>query len=218
MIIKGHYTENFTVIGNSLVNDVNLSAEDIGLLIYLLSKPHDWVVRRTELQRRFNCGRDRVRRILKELCDARYMRRIEKREMGRYIGAEFIVFPEPQTEFPPPETDNPSPVNPPPDNPPITKEKLLQNKNHNKSADDKFSEFWAAVPKKVAKGAAKTAYRKAIKKASSDIILEGIKRYSKETEFIDQKFVVHPHKWLDQERWSDESPRRRKVSRNALAG
>ena len=64
---------------------------------------------------------------------------------------------------------------------------------------DRFDDFWQQYPKKVAKGAAKTAYGRAVKKASHDEIMAGLARYNP-----DPKFTCNPSTWLSQERWTDE--------------
>ncbi len=50
----------------------NLSYEAVGMLTYLLSKPCDWKVKVSDLQRE-GCGRDKVYRILDELAAAGYV-------------------------------------------------------------------------------------------------------------------------------------------------
>lgn len=62
-----------------------------------------------------------------------------------------------------------------------------------------FDSFWQQYPKKVGKGAAKTAYGRALKKVSHDEIMAGLARYNP-----DPKFTCNPSTWLSQERWTDE--------------
>jgi hypothetical protein len=59
-------TVNYTTIDNR-VFDLRMSVEAIGILFYVLSKPDDWVVRKIEIQNRFNLGKDKLTRIFKEL-------------------------------------------------------------------------------------------------------------------------------------------------------
>lgn len=67
MIIRRKHTANFTTIGNSLFNDERLEADEVGILAYLLSRPHDWEVRRPALQRRWRVGRDSIKRVVHSL-------------------------------------------------------------------------------------------------------------------------------------------------------
>jgi hypothetical protein len=64
MIIRRKHTANFTTIGNALFNDERLAADEVGILAFLLSRPHDWEVRRPALARRWKLGRDSIKRII----------------------------------------------------------------------------------------------------------------------------------------------------------
>ena len=69
-----------------------------------------------------------------------------------------------------------------------------------------FEIWWNEVPRKVGKGQARKAFKTALKKASLEELLAGIRRYAvavrgngKEPEYI-----CHPSTWLNGERWLDE--------------
>lgn len=64
MIIRRRHTANFTTIGNKLFEDDRLAADELGILAFLRSKPHDWEVRRPALMKRFRIGRDALKRIV----------------------------------------------------------------------------------------------------------------------------------------------------------
>jgi hypothetical protein len=66
-----------------------------------------------------------------------------------------------------------------------------------------FEEFWGVYPRKVGKGAARKAYRQALKRASHAEILAGAKRYRPDT-----GFTKHPTTWLNAECWLDEPERK----------
>lgn len=66
-----------------------------------------------------------------------------------------------------------------------------------------FAAFWAAYPRKVGKIAAEKAYRKALKLAGHDELMDGVARYLKsKPPYADW---CHPATWLNQGRWMDES-------------
>jgi hypothetical protein len=65
-----------------------------------------------------------------------------------------------------------------------------------------FEAWWKIYPRHVAKGAARTAYSRARKKAPAPILLAAAKRYASSQP--DPKFTAHPSTWLNQERWLDE--------------
>lgn len=44
-IIRTHREKSFTVIPNEIINDTRLQWQELGLLVYLLSKPADWDIR-----------------------------------------------------------------------------------------------------------------------------------------------------------------------------
>lgn len=91
--------------------DERLSFEARGLLAYLLSKPDDWKLVIADLMRAGHCGRDKVRKILRELEEFRYL---EKHQVqgkdGRFSHIEHWVYERPLTEKP--STVKPSTVNP----------------------------------------------------------------------------------------------------------
>jgi hypothetical protein len=64
MIIRRRHTANFTTISNTLFDDARLKADEVGILAYLLSRPHDWEVRRPALQRRWGIGREAMKRVI----------------------------------------------------------------------------------------------------------------------------------------------------------
>lgn len=74
------------------------------------------------------------------------------------------------------------------------------------SAEADFDIFWQAYPLRVAKGAARRAYRTALGKASAEAILAGAKRYAVAQGGKEAKFVKHPATWLNAECWADAAP------------
>ena len=68
--------------------------------------------------------------------------------------------------------------------------------------EDQFESFWKSYPRRVAKGAARKAWDKAIKKTTLENMLKAITEYvAKKPEKIDFK---HPATWLNGECWDDE--------------
>lgn len=71
--------------------------------------------------------------------------------------------------------------------------------------DDRFDAFWVAYGKKVAKGAAEKAWRRA---ATSEqvvnLIMQAVPRYVASTP--DLQYRKHPATWLNQRCWEDETP------------
>lgn len=68
--------------------------------------------------------------------------------------------------------------------------------------EEQFQAFWVSYPRRVAKGAARKAFDKAIKKTTLEDMLKAITEYvAKKPEKIDFK---HPATWLNGECWHDE--------------
>lgn len=74
-IFRTKAEKEYTTIRNSLVKDKSLSWGARGLLIYLLSKPETWVVRKTDLVAMSPASNHVVARILKELEIVGYIKR-----------------------------------------------------------------------------------------------------------------------------------------------
>jgi len=74
----------------------------------------------------------------------------------------------------------------------------------NKSEPPGFVEFYAAFPRKTARGAALKAYVSALKRAPAAVLLQGAIRYAQERAHEDQNFTKHPATWLTQDCWLDE--------------
>ena len=118
-IIRASQRQRFLVIDQRTVEDTSLSWAARGMLAYLLSRPDNWKVRVTDLQRRGNLGRDGTYKLINELRYAGYMDFQQGRDrQGRIRGGDYIVreipIP-PRPELPdtgPPDLAAPDPVAP----------------------------------------------------------------------------------------------------------
>src|SRR5215203_5277197 len=91
-IIRRRVTHNFTVLTNQVFDDPRLSAEALGVLCYLLSRPDNWHVSTRQLRNRFSVGRDKMLRIMSELIRDGWMQReLLRNEHGVWAGSEYIV-------------------------------------------------------------------------------------------------------------------------------
>ena len=80
---------------NALFSDENLSWEARGLMGYLLSKPDDWQVRLHDLMGRGPAGQHKIRRMLRELEAAGYLRRRRLRGADGTFSWTFTIFEDP---------------------------------------------------------------------------------------------------------------------------
>jgi hypothetical protein len=69
-----------------------------------------------------------------------------------------------------------------------------------------FDEFWEVYPRKVAKGAARQKYVKALKMTTHDEIMAGLDRYVAwlDGQKTQRQYICHASTWLHNERWTDE--------------
>lgn len=75
---------------------------------------------------------------------------------------------------------------------------------HKPVDDTNFVAFWDAYPRKVAKGAARRAWTRAVQHTEPDTIIEGARRYRDDPN-REASFTAHPATWLNGERWLDEA-------------
>lgn len=57
----------FTQIDNEPINDPDLRFEDIGLLVYVMSKPDTWTIYKSNLESSHGNGRESIRSIFGRL-------------------------------------------------------------------------------------------------------------------------------------------------------
>lgn len=94
MIIKQRLTKNYTVLPNDLLHDPDLSLDAITVLSRLLSLPPDWTVCLQDLRRRWKCGLERLKRIMRELIAAGWVQRLPPRKLsnGAWSAGDYRVF------------------------------------------------------------------------------------------------------------------------------
>lgn len=72
--------------------------------------------------------------------------------------------------------------------------------------DPDFAAFWDAYPRKVAKGAARQAWRTAVKKTDPKTVILAAERYRDDrTRPADITKTAHASTWLNAERWLDQT-------------
>jgi len=86
---------------------------------------------------------------------------------------------------------------------PITRSSKRQNLASAIADTRAFDSFWETYPVKTGKGAARTAWNKALKKADAATILAGLASHLPAWAEQEQRFIPAPKKWLEEERWDD---------------
>lgn len=105
MIIRTKRNGRYTTVSNSVIDNLDISYEVLGLWLYLMSKPDNWQVRMKDLQSRLSArqkgderqtyGRDAMQRMLKDM-KAAGLASIEyvQDESGIMSGREWVVYDE----------------------------------------------------------------------------------------------------------------------------
>ena len=211
-LIRGHHSfdDHFTQIPNDWLRDKTISLGAKGLLAQLLSHAPGWRISQESLARDNGVGRDAIRTLINELLEAGYLARSEARERNEkgYLGGYTYTTAEPTQD------------NPTQDNPlhkkTITKNKEIKN-NERIYSDSQFEEFWNHYPKKVDKGAALRAFRKAAKTEDVALIINGAEKYAKDPNLPEKQFIKNPATWLNAEAWNNGPlPARKKTDWKAL--
>jgi len=87
----------YVVVGKSVTDNAELTWEARGLLVFLLGKPDNWQVNTGYLEGQSPAGRDKTRRILRELQTAGYLTRTKRQdEQGRWVW-ESVIYETPRT-------------------------------------------------------------------------------------------------------------------------
>ena len=213
-LIRGHHSfdDHFTQIPNDWLRDKTISLGAKGLLAQLLSHAPGWRISQESLARDNGIGRDAIRTLINELLNAGYLMRSEDRERTEkgYLGGYTYTTQDPTQDNP--TQDNPLHKNN------IIKNKILKNNERIYSdSENEFESFWSHYPKKVDKGAAVRAFRKALKTYPATQIIEGAKRYAEDPNLPEKQFIKNPATWLNAESWNNGPlPARKKTDRKAL--
>ena len=98
----------------------------------------------------------------------------------------------------------------------VTKEEVTTREGKNspsprKRGDDdspEFTRFWDIYPRKVGKGAARTAWARATRKTAPEVITEAAHAHARTwaSAATEARFIPHPASWLNAERWNDTLP------------
>lgn len=69
-----------------------------------------------------------------------------------------------------------------------------------------FESFWQSYPRRIGKGAARTAFAKAIKLTPANEIIAAAKEYAEycDVNGVEKQFTPHASTWLNGERWDDD--------------
>lgn len=137
----------YAAIPNAAMRDRRISIEARGLLALLMGYSDDWTFVFSHLQEVTGCGRDKLRRILRELESFGYVvREVRRGDSGLVQGSEWIIVDDPEEGKPegqapenPPEVGHEAPNvrdNRPPENPAIGTDPLNNRPPENPTAGE----------------------------------------------------------------------------------
>ena len=93
-VIRVERRSCFTTIPNELINDESLRWQDLGVLVYLLSKPADWSISVRQLASVRSMGVDGIREVMRRLRSSGY---VEYRKLSTG-DVEYIVSDSPSSD------------------------------------------------------------------------------------------------------------------------
>ena len=105
---------DFSVVPSAPLNDASLTWEARGMHAYLVSKPDGWQISMVDLIKQSPAGRDKTRRILRELTGAGYVKRTRRQQEDGTFAWDSVVYEQPDLETAAP---NPLPSQGPTDEP-----------------------------------------------------------------------------------------------------
>lgn len=103
----------------------------------------------------------------------------------------------------------PAPAAPNPNNPKIPS-------GTQASREAAFEQWWSRYPRKVAKGAARAAFGKALKKVPLEVLVAGADAYANDPA-RKPDYTKHPATWLNSECWEDQPDQERRRSKGTAA-
>lgn len=138
MIHRSILTDKFVRIPNDIAQKIH-NPVAIGIVVYLLSLPLDWVVYKTHLYKHFKAGRKRIDDAFTELEELGYIVKVQKiNQKGQFDGVEYIcydlpVLPDAQL----PTNEKPIVGKPTVGKQATTKEHIIQNTHNTKNKEYK---------------------------------------------------------------------------------
>lgn len=92
----------YVTLDKKIINNPNLSFKAKGILTYLLSKPPGWQVRISDIQKHSTDGRESIISGLRELENAGYFSRVQKRDQsGRFTKSKTDIYEDPGLQVTP---------------------------------------------------------------------------------------------------------------------
>ena len=204
------WEKDFTTMPNAWIRDERISFKAKGLLQYLLSHNIGYGLTIAQIERQTKDGTASIRSALDELVDAGYLTTEHTKDVRGYNSGLRYELLNPECENP--SLENPSLENPSLENRTAYKKTNIKENNNKENKDIRtnariereFESFYNLYPRKVARGRAKAAYVKALKRTDPETLIAGLQNWVDKTQITDKRFIPHPDAWLNADRWLDE--------------
>lgn len=210
-----------TIVPNKSINEIR-NPEALGLYVYLLARPSGWRLNIKQLSDHFQCGNDRMYRILNYLKKENFITSKVVREKGRFVKYHYRVHLGRFSPIP----ENPEVEEPEVDIEDTYKTKKVLNKEGIKKpivdlskstgsykADILFMAFYSLYPNKqkpsVAHKAFYTAFKKSkefdsIEQFSLKLVEDLVERTSTVWKGRHKSKIPHPSTYLNNKEWEGE--------------
>ena len=203
---------NYFIASKYYVEDEKISWKAKGIMSYLFSKPDDWQIYQTQLEKVSIDGKASVRSTINELIDNGYMTRQSRRKSnGDFDGYDYTLHEYPtndgvrkmedakmedaKMEIAKSDTTNNNSTN-----------NDLTNNDINTSAtkvtQEQFDQWWNLYDKKLDKKKAFSLFKSALKKHDFETIMNGTKDYLKT--ITDKQYQKYPKTFLSQESYMND--------------
>ena len=97
-VIRVEKDNNYTTSNNEFIFNKNMSLKSKGLLCHLLALPNDWKLYVEEVEKWHKDGKKAIYSAFKELTDLGYMTREQKRENGKIVSWDYVVYEKPLSQ------------------------------------------------------------------------------------------------------------------------
>jgi hypothetical protein len=112
MIFRKKSPPRYTIVSNTILEDITLSWAARGMAVYLLSRPDDWQINVSHLVKQGPSGKDALYRVMQELVDHGYLERVQGRNEGKFDVGDWNLYEEPICVTNLPQREKPDTVKP----------------------------------------------------------------------------------------------------------
>lgn len=214
MKLKRQRKSNFTVIDNTVLQDTELTFKAKGLFAYLWSQSDEWNFYETEVVKHSKDGISSLRSGIRELEERGYLQRKRIRVKGKLKDSMWILSETPNLENLSLENlnlENSTLINTNSNNTNLNKDNRSTAKAvdrvSEKQLKEDFEKLWKLYPRKEGKKKAFEAYKRAIKKDTTNKDIQtGIVNYLTQirVQRTSKQYIKQGSTWFNGECWNDE--------------